>query len=353
MTLGMSIFSITMISAALLELPTGVISDKVGRKKTVVLGTIFSLTYAVIFALSKNYIWLVVGAIFEGVERAFFSGNNEALLYDTLKEVNREEEYSKYLGKTQSMYQVASMLGGAFGAVLLYVTSSYTVIMWLSVIPKVINLFISLLIYEPKVNTKNENNAYQQTIKAIKNVLSNKVLLKQTIADAINEGVGESTYQFRSKFYEMVWPTWALGIPGILSNIGAFLANWFSHKILKRIKNNVLIIYGYIYSIISNVGGVLLNNVFSPIVLVTNSIIPIGVASSEISQQLYSDDYRASMGSVKSLVGSILMAIFSLLIGIIADNFGVIFTIAIMQAFKIIVIAIYTNIFKTNKELIK
>lgn len=352
MTLGMSVFSVTMIAAALFELPTGVISDKVGRKRTVLLGTIASLIYSIIFALSKNYIWLVFGAIFEGLERAFFSGNNNALLYDTLKEKGRENEYSKYLGKTNSMYQIASILGGLFGGIILYFTS-YKVIMWISVIPKVINLIISLFIYEPKVYTKNKNNIYGQAINSIKLVLKNKTLLKQVIADSISEGVGESTYQFRSKFYEMLWPQWALGIPGILANMGCFLSNWFSDKILKRVKNTVVMIGGYIFSALSNVIGAILNNVWSPLVLVTNSVIPTEVVKEEISQNLYSDEYRASMASIKSLVSSISMAIFSLLVGFIADNFGVAYTIGIMQVFKIIVIAIYINIFKTNKQLIK
>lgn len=105
--LGMSIFSITMISAAILEIPTGALSDKIGRKKTIILGTIASLIYIILFAISKNYIILLIGAIFEGLERALFSGNNEALIYDTLKELKKENEYDKYLGKTNSMYYFA------------------------------------------------------------------------------------------------------------------------------------------------------------------------------------------------------------------------------------------------------
>ena len=151
----------------------------------------------------------------------------------------------------------------------------------------------------------------------------------------------------------MLWPQWALGIPGILANIGCFLSNWFSDKILKRVKNTVVMIGGYIFSALSNVIGAILNNVWSPLVLVTNSVIPTEVVKEEISQKLYSDEYRASMASIKSLVSSIYMAIFSLLVGFIADNFGVAYTIGIMQVFKIIVVAIYVNIFKTNKQLIK
>lgn len=41
--LGMSIFSITTISTAILEIPTGILSDKIGRKKTIVIGSICSI----------------------------------------------------------------------------------------------------------------------------------------------------------------------------------------------------------------------------------------------------------------------------------------------------------------------
>jgi MFS family permease len=34
--LGMGIFSITMIASALFEIPTGVFSDRIGRRKTVI-----------------------------------------------------------------------------------------------------------------------------------------------------------------------------------------------------------------------------------------------------------------------------------------------------------------------------
>ncbi len=41
--LGMSIFSVGMISAALFEVPTGIFSDKIGRKKTITLGAISTI----------------------------------------------------------------------------------------------------------------------------------------------------------------------------------------------------------------------------------------------------------------------------------------------------------------------
>ena len=106
-TLGMSIFSIGMLSTAILEIPTGAISDKIGRKPTIIIGTVASFLYVLLYAIGNQYYILALGAIFEGLERALFSGNNEAFLYDTLKQLNKEEQYDKYLGKTNAMYYLA------------------------------------------------------------------------------------------------------------------------------------------------------------------------------------------------------------------------------------------------------
>ncbi len=352
MTLGMSIFSITMISSALFELPTGVISDRLGRKKTVILGTIASLSYSIMFAVAGDYKLLVIGAILEGIEIAFFSGNNEALLYDLLKQNGKQDEYATYLGKVNSMYQVACGLGAVVGGVVAYIFS-YRLIMYLTIIPKIINIFIGLKIDEPAITTKKVNvNPYAHLKQTIKQTLKNKTLTKQMIADGLSGGIGEATYQFRSVFYELVWPTWALGIPCVLSNIGSFFASWFGGKIIKKFNNKNIIIWGNIYSALSNILAVLTKNIISPFILVSNSLIPTDIAKGKIAQRLYTDEYRASMGSLKSLVISITYAVSAILVGVIADKYGVVFTILISQVVKISTILIYLNIFKNNKELI-
>src|SRR5436190_8629871 len=82
--LGMSIFSAAMLAQAVFEIPTGVLSDMVGRKKTVVYGAVAGVFALIFYAIGGTYWALLTGAIFEGLGRAFYSGNNEALLYDTL-----------------------------------------------------------------------------------------------------------------------------------------------------------------------------------------------------------------------------------------------------------------------------
>jgi len=103
--LGLSVFSVVQLSAAIFELPTGILSDFVGRRKTMILGAIAYVFAFVLYAVGQFYWVLILGAILEGLARSFYSGNNEALLYDSLKEENRTDELPTVLGKIGSMSQ--------------------------------------------------------------------------------------------------------------------------------------------------------------------------------------------------------------------------------------------------------
>ena len=69
--LGMSVFSVAMLASAIFEVPTGVFSDMIGRKKTVVFGAVASLLSVLFYAWGGNYLILLVGAVVEGLARSF------------------------------------------------------------------------------------------------------------------------------------------------------------------------------------------------------------------------------------------------------------------------------------------
>lgn len=344
-TLGMSVFSIMMIATAILEFPTGLIADKIGRKNTVIIGCFCSLIYAVILAATQSYLGLVLVAIFEGLERAFFSGNNEAFIYDTLKDAGKESEFKTYVGKTEAMYYAAGILSTILGGVVAY-CGSMRLLMIISVFPRILEVILSFRLRKVKKYSNEDENVFKQAKNVLKLVKKNPTLKKQILADGISDGIGEATFQFRSEFYKLVWPIWAVGIPGILANIGAFFGSWFSGKVLKKWKSESVIVFSNFFSIVSNWLSVLANNVFSPLIMVTNSIFPTGAAKSEISQRLYADEYRSSMGSLKSLVGSFLYSVLAIVVGLLADWKGAVFAIFVSQFLKFFVIFLYLKMKK-------
>ena len=347
--LGMSIFSIVTISSAIFELPTGILSDKIGRKKTIVYGSVCSLLSAFILFIANNYFLLIIYAIISGIEFAFFSGNNDAYVYENLKMINNEKDYIKFIGKVKSMEYLAGAISGLIGAGLLY-CFSYKLIIGISIIPKVIQLVISLFLKAIKNNETNTNSNKKLIKGALKESLENKLLLKKVLYDGILQSTNESCYQFRSAFYETVWPIWAIGIPGILSNIGAFISNWCSEKLISKTSRKKYWFLSHSYSMFSNTIAVITNNIISPIIMISNSLFHSDFIDSEIEQKLYKDEYRASMGSIKSFIQSILFAVFSVILGLIADYFNIVTSFIIFQLINIIPIIMNSKIIENVEK---
>src|SRR5690606_17234681 len=120
--------------------------------RTVVLGAVASCISVICYAVGGIYAMLLIGAVFEGLGRSLFSGNNDALLHDTLVEIDKREEYEHHLGRVSSSYQVAMATSAVIGSVLASI--SFELVMWLSVVPQVALVVVSLRFAEPKMHTR-------------------------------------------------------------------------------------------------------------------------------------------------------------------------------------------------------
>ena len=320
--LGMSLFSVAMVSSALFEVPTGVFSDYMGRKKTMMIGAVCAVLAIAFYAIGVNYWILFIGALFEGLQRAWYSGNNDALLYETLSNSNSKDDYDHYLGKTSAMFQVAAAVGiivGGFIAVW-----SFPLVMWLSVVPQVICLIISLLIIEPVRNSNQSSNIYTHLIAAAKKIWMNKKLRLLNISSIISYAIGESTYQFRAAFVNTLWPLWAVGFSQILSSIGAAISYWYSGKLIKKVGAFRLLLISNIYSKVINIGSVAMATVGSPVLLSSTSLFhgANDVANSKLMQKEFTDEQRATLGSINSFMGNLAFGFLAVVLGIFADKFG-------------------------------
>ena len=79
------------------------------------------------------------------------------------------------------------------------------------------------------------------------------------------------------------------------------------------------------YWLVSQTIGLILSNVMSPLLFMSGSILfgPGIVARDHFLQKEFTDEQRATMGSVASFAGSMVYAIVAFCVGIIADRFGI------------------------------
>ncbi len=79
-------------AVVLLEVPSGYVSDRFGRKITLVIASIAGAFSGLIFATNNTFGWFVAAQILYAVFMAFNSGSDTSLLYDSLKSEGREKE---------------------------------------------------------------------------------------------------------------------------------------------------------------------------------------------------------------------------------------------------------------------
>lgn len=77
------IMGIYALTVAVFELPSGVMADLMGRKKTFCLSLIMSLIFSVIVLFGHGFLILCIGVLTYGLSRAISSGTFEALFIDS------------------------------------------------------------------------------------------------------------------------------------------------------------------------------------------------------------------------------------------------------------------------------
>jgi MFS family permease len=102
----------------IMEVPTGAIADRIGRKKTIMSAFFLAALGFLIIATANGQIQLIVGFLIAQIGWAFYSGSGEALAYDTLKENKKEEDFEKVVATTNMLTLNSYLIGAVLGGIL-------------------------------------------------------------------------------------------------------------------------------------------------------------------------------------------------------------------------------------------
>lgn len=350
--LGMSIFSATFLAQAIFEVPTGIFSDMVGRKWSYILGMISSFISILLYAIAPGYFVLLLGGILEGFSRSFFSGTDYAFVHDTLKEKNQENQFAKHQGKISSMDQIGLGISSILGGIIAYYWS-FNLTFWLSLIPQIISLVICFMFIEPKVFTWGEGNVFSHMKKALDEFKRNRKLRYLTLADVFRFALGESAFLFRPAFYASLWPVWAIGLAGSASFFGASIGFYFAGPLIKKFKEFKILVGEVLINRVINYVALLIPTIASP-ALMTLTSLNFGsalIALRHLMQKEFTDEQRATMGSLSSFLGNIVFAIFAFLLGLAGDFLGPINGLLILNTLMLVIIIFYWKIFKSATKI--
>ncbi len=346
--LSLSLFSIAQISQGLFEIPLGYYSDKFGRSNCLRLGAVSSLLSILFYAFSQNYLWLFIGSIFDGISFAAFSGNNDALLYETLQSENKKNDYHHEYGKMNSWLELAGFTGVFFGSFL--VTNSLSLLFYISIIPRIIATVLSFGFTDPKINknkSKSVKHHFYNSWLMYRNNLKIRLL---SIADIIGS-MGGVLWNFQSAFYNIFLPIWATNIVMSINFFTSFVSFRLSGKLLAKYEAMKVLFYSEVYCRVLVIIAYIFPTIISPFLVATASVSygPSVVAKSTILQNEFNNEQRATMTSINSFMGNILYSISAIILGICADRFGVAKSLLVVQLLMLSILIIYYILYKQNK----
>ncbi|WP_234032917.1 MFS transporter [Paenibacillus faecalis] len=319
---------VLFISILLLEIPTGVIADRFGRKLSVILGYICYFIYLLLFVLTKDLSLLIIAQIFGALATCLKSGALESWVVD-----HSDQPLEDIFSKSNSIMYIAGFFCGLLGA---FLASIHFNLPWIISIICCVTLIILSSIY------MKENN------KGTQEIISNGNSEKKSIKTIINNSI---TIVLSNK------SLWIIFIVGIFISFSNSAANTFQQPRFVGLSEHGVWIFGVIktiYSLFMSMGSLLikklskhyndktvmilslymlgvwliLSGLFDQfyLVLVTFLIYEMGRGMYPTAKQIYLNkripsEYRATILSLDSAIAQIGMCLGLFITGLISKNF--------------------------------
>ncbi|MFQ5492882.1 MAG: MFS transporter [Candidatus Dojkabacteria bacterium] len=114
---GIGLLEATMFFIGfVIEIPTGALSDMIGKKPTLAMAFLFYGLGNLVMGLSDTYSQLFISVFLMVIGSALYSGTAEALLFDSLKTEGEENRYGMILARIETygllVMAIASAVGG-------------------------------------------------------------------------------------------------------------------------------------------------------------------------------------------------------------------------------------------------
>ncbi|MDM8534542.1 MFS transporter [Clostridiaceae bacterium HSG29] len=364
---GQSLFAVGLlesifhITSFLMEVPTGAISDIYGRKISRLLGRIIFIFSIVLLVFANHFIFFAISFVFSALSYNLESGSGEALIYDSLKILKKEDTYMKIFGKVEISYQLGSTIALILGGYLAKFNYNYAfigtiIIAAISLFYGFFNFTEAIIIKEENIKEKKKLNFLTSIQDQIENSLSTFRNQRKVgyliIISMLMSSVATSFFFYLQNYFKFNgYSELKIGfILSIASLIAAFGASK-THIIEKYIKERGILMYIPIFMTLSLLGISYTNYEMFFYIFLTLGESILYIAVNDYINKLIESEYRATILSFMSMAFSLCMIIFFPIIGLIGDHYSLKTSFIIISwSFVIISLFNYYNLAKIKKH---
>lgn len=370
------LYSIREIIVAIMEIPSGVIADSLGRRRVLVFSFFFYILSFITFYYSSHFYAFVFAMTLYALGDSLRSGVHKAMIYQYLNQNNWNDQKVNYYGHTRSWSQLGSAVSALFAGVIVFYSGNYRSIFLASIIPYLIDMFLimsypkSLDVELKSFSKQSISNQFKKVIRAFvisfKSIRFLKVLTSGSLYTGYFKAVKDYIQPLLSSF-ALALPFLAymnaekktaitVGIIYFFIFLLTSRSSRFSGKLAAKFKElgrplNLTILIGFIIGIIT--GFTFSSSYFITAIIGFVLILVIENLRKPIAfgmvAELSKEKAMATTLSATSQAKSLFAAIISPLIGWIADLYNPGIALAVISFLLILMFPLYW-LKKTNHK---
>jgi len=359
-----TLYALREITRNLTEIPSGMLADIWGRRRTLASSFAFYIISFIIFYFTEQYHFFVIAMIFFAVGDAFRTGTNKAMIFEYLKINDWEDHKVAYYGLTRGASQTGSAISSLLAAGIVFWSGNYSIIFILSTIPYILDFF--LILSYPKIldgektdkNLKDIMNLSKSVLKDFINFFRNADSFRRISCVSIYSGFYKASKDYLQPLIKAAVVSWSILTfledkqkAAILIGIIYFfiyLLNTYSSRHSGRFHERInnyrkALMITMIFGLSAGIAAGLLHqsNIkilaiipFLFIFMAENFRKPIGIAF--ISENMKNNILASSL-SAESQISSIIAGIIALLLGFFADHLNPGLSITIVSGILLVI----------------
>ncbi|MFE0750163.1 MFS transporter [Gordonia sp. NPDC058843] len=145
-----ALFVIWSVSAVIVEVPTGVLADRLSRRKLLIAGPLLTASGFALWTAAPSFVSFAVGFVLWALGGSLRSGTTQALVYDELVHLGRSQDYARLSGAMRAAAAVG-VIGGTALAAPLFSWGGYDAVGLASVIVCALCSLVSAMLPETRV----------------------------------------------------------------------------------------------------------------------------------------------------------------------------------------------------------
>lgn len=241
----------SLIILVLLEVPTGVLSDLLGRKLSLFIAAILMGLELILIGLGHHYSLFILAAFIGGIGISLESGADDAILYDSLKALKQEEQFQKIIGQANAIFKVSAAISGVFWGYIYQINPSLVFI--LCGLLLIGSGFFSLTMFEASSLKKSDtNHTFTPSFKPLKILLLRSYCILKNhqgiwgtilFASLLCTSIRAHTSVLRPSLLDNSFSnTSYIGLVLALGFMISSLASWYAHRITALLSPSKILI---------------------------------------------------------------------------------------------------------------